>query len=131
MTLCAQLVTNFYRWEQRGRGVEVFPAAVELEPPVLAFPGHRLKLGNEVRDSGAKPSFFSGLADRVFRVLQPPKPEAGGKLEIERAKAAEAEWQEPEPDWFGEKEPVVEFRLVSPGGASYGAEAMGHFLKTC
>ena len=26
---------------------------------------------------------------------------------------------------------MVEFRLGLPGGASYGAEAMGHFLKTC
>lgn len=47
----------------------MFPAAVELEPPFLTFPGHRLRLGNEGRDSGVKPSLFSGLADKVFRAL--------------------------------------------------------------
>jgi hypothetical protein len=131
LNVSGALSANFYRWEQRGRGVEVFPAAVELEPPFLAFSGHRLRLGNEGRDSGVKPSLFSGLANKVFRALQPPKPGPGGRLGIEKAKAAEAEWQEPEPDWFGEKEPVVEFRLGLPGGTSYASEAMVHFLKTC
>jgi hypothetical protein len=37
MTIHDQLTTNFYRWEQRGRGVELFPAAVELEPPPDPF----------------------------------------------------------------------------------------------
>jgi hypothetical protein len=38
MNFHEQLTANFYRWEQRGRGVEVFPAAA---PPLYqdSFPG--------------------------------------------------------------------------------------------
>lgn len=120
-----QLAANFYRWEQRGRGVEVFPAAVELEPPFVPFPGHRLRLGNEGRDTGAKPFFFSGLADKVFRALQPPN---AGVLAV-RESAAEDD-AEPLPDWFAEKEPVIEISLRLPEGVAYPEAAMAHFLMT-
>jgi hypothetical protein len=36
MTIHDQLTANFHRWEQ----VELFAAAVGLEPSFVAFPGH-------------------------------------------------------------------------------------------
>ena len=106
-----QLAAYFHRWEQRGRGVEVFPAAVELEPPFLLFPGHRIKVGSQNEegrsgflDTGAKETFLSRLAGKAFRALQPPKPN------VAIVPAAVHDDAEPEPDWFGDKEPVVEFR---------------------
>lgn len=130
MNLSEELATNFYRWEQRGRGVELFPAPVGLEPPFVAFPGHRIKIGSQNAkgrnfDTGAKPTFLSRLTDKVFRALQPPKP---GALIVREAPAEDE--AEPMPDWFGEKEPVMEISLRLPGGVAYPAETMAHFLTT-
>ena len=125
MTIHDQLTTNFYRWEQRGRGVELFPVAVEMEPPFVTFPGHRLRLANEGRDAGARTTFLSRLADRAFRALQPPK---AGRLAVREPAAVDD--AEPEPDWFGEKEPVIEISLRLPGGVAYPEAAMSHFLMT-
>jgi hypothetical protein len=76
MTIHDQLTANFHRWEQRGRGVELFPAAVALEPPFVAFPGHRVRFANDGRDgrdSGAKPTFLSQLVGKVLGALQAPE----------------------------------------------------------
>ena len=125
MSLYDQLADNFFRWEQRGRGVDLFPAPVELEPPFVAFPGHRVMFENPQRDSGVQETFFSRLSGKVFRALQPPKQ---GAL-VMRVPPTENEI-ESMPDWFGEKEPVIEFSLLLPGGVAYSAETMGHFLTT-
>jgi hypothetical protein len=77
MTIPDQLTANFHRWEQRGRGVELFPAVVSLEPPFVAFTGHRVKVGrqsvegrSDSKDSGAKPTFLSQLVGKVLGALQ-------------------------------------------------------------
>lgn len=121
MSLQQELAANFRQWERRGRGIELFPAPVELEPPFVPFPGHRLK---STGDTGSRPTFLSKLADRAFRALQPPQP---GTPEMPKA---QDENPEPIPNWFAEKEPVVELRLLLPSGASYPAETMAHFFKT-
>jgi len=121
MSLQQELAANFHRWERRGRGIEVFPAPVELEPPFAPFPGHRLKSGG---DTGLKPTFFSKLAGKVFSALQPPPPGAPAMPN------AQDENPEPIPNWFAEKDPVVELRLRLPLGSSYPAETMAHFLTT-
>lgn len=125
MNIHEQLAANFYRWEQRGRGVELFPAAVELEPPFVPFPGHRLRLGSSSGDTGAKETLLSRFAGKVFRALQPPK------QELATVMPSDAEEAEQLPDWFGEREPVAEIAVRLPVGASYPAEAMVHFLTTC
>jgi len=122
MSLYEQLTANFRRWEQRGRGVQLFPDPVELEPPFVPFPGHRLKLGG-LSDSGLKPTLVSRLTDKVFRALQPPK-QAGLTVPTSAD-------EEPLPNWFGEEEELpVEFRVVLPADASYPQEAISHFLTT-
>jgi hypothetical protein len=125
MTIHDQLTANFYRWEQRGRGVELFPAAVALEPPFVPFPGHRVQLANERQDTGTRSTFLSRLADKAFRALQPPK---AGTLAL-REPTVEDE-AEPMPDWFGENEPVIEISLRLPSGVAYPEATMAHFLTT-
>ena len=76
------------------------------------------------RDDGTKPTFFSRLADRAFKALQPPKEPLPASLAV-------SEEREPMPDLFGEEEELpVEFRICLPAGATYPVEAMAHFLTT-
>ena len=42
MTILEQLTANFYRWEQLGRGVQLFEAPEQMEPPFISFPGDRV-----------------------------------------------------------------------------------------
>lgn len=58
-----QLTANFYEWEGRGRGWQVWNAPVELEPPFIPF-FH--SYGREsVVDDGRTPTYLSTLADKI------------------------------------------------------------------
>ncbi len=125
MSLYEALVANFYRWEMRGRGVDLYSDAVELEPPFTPFPGHRIRFPEFGHDPGGKTTVLSRLSDKLFRALQPPRQEALALPEQQPEDDAE-----PLPDWFGEKEPSVEVVLRLPAGVGFPAETMAHFLTT-
>ena len=117
-----RLAENFYRWEKRGRGELIHEWPVELEPPFIPFPGHRLPLEGP-RDDGVRPTFLSKLTDTLFNAIKQPKEHLSS--------APEPEFQEPGPNWFGEEDELpVEFRVALPATASPYAEQMAHFLKT-
>lgn len=59
-----QLVSQFYAWELRGRGWLYFDEPVQLEAPFHPFFGHYTSM--PYIDDGARPTFFSTLAD-LFR----------------------------------------------------------------
>ncbi|MBS1683229.1 MAG: type IV secretion system DNA-binding domain-containing protein [Bacteroidetes bacterium] len=53
-----QITANFYEWEERGRGWQVYDAAVELEPIFIPFSPVRFNGSNKV-DEGFRPSMFT------------------------------------------------------------------------
>src|SRR3989344_2748185 len=57
------LTEQFYRWEKRGRGWEVWEVPVELEPPFQPFVFHYVPQAPVV-DDARKPTFLSSLVDR-------------------------------------------------------------------
>ena len=62
-----QLTSQFYKWELRGRGWQVFEGPVYPEPPFRAFNGCR-SAEAPVVDDGRVPTFLSSL----FRKPTPP-----------------------------------------------------------
>jgi hypothetical protein len=115
MNIPEQLTANFYRWEQRGRGVQLFGAPVELEPSFVPCPGHRVVFDGPM-DAGRKESVFSRLAGKVFTALQPPKVEVAATREV-----AVKEADGPEVYWFGKEDDLLyEFTVRLPAGVSYG-----------
>jgi len=87
------LTEQFYRWELRGRGWEVWPGPVQLEPPFRPFDGHYLP-PNLIEDDGRIESPGSRFAGRLSRFLglekpAPPvlPPEEPDEPEIELAKS--------------------------------------------
>ncbi|MEZ4927917.1 MAG: type IV secretion system DNA-binding domain-containing protein [Saprospiraceae bacterium] len=67
------LTAQFYTWEQRGRGWNVFDQPVELEAEFIPFFGH-FKPENETRvDYGKRPRFFPGLQEALGIYKKPGK----------------------------------------------------------
>ena len=65
-----QLSGQFYKWESRGRGWQVFDEPVYPEPPFQPFNGYRL--ATPVVDDGRRPTFLSSLFRKVSQ--SPPSP---------------------------------------------------------
>ena len=96
-----QLSDQFYRWEQRGRGWQVFPEPVAVEPPFVPFHGHYLP-NTPVIDDGRKPTFLSSLVEKLSSKLNTAPPPA----------AVEPE-EEPEPTSLI-RESLVELQAALP-----------------
>lgn len=60
-----QLTLNFYLWERRGRGWDVWDYPVNLEPPFKPFGFHSVQTSEIQFDDGRKPTFLSSLIDRL------------------------------------------------------------------
>jgi|CZKV01.1.fsa_nt_gi hypothetical protein len=82
-----QLSAEFHRFEQRGRGWQVFPEPVQPEPPFVPFHGHYLPDAPPV-DDRRKPTFLSSLVEKLSNKLSTEKPSAPVEYEPE---------EEPEP----------------------------------
>jgi hypothetical protein len=65
-----QLTTNFYVWEERGRGWSVWDFPVELEPPFEPF--HHLYPAPSPVDDGRKPTALSSFADSISKFFRRP-----------------------------------------------------------
>lgn len=72
----ARLTSAFYSWEERGRGWQVWPYPVELEPPFRPFAFHSTQL-ELVTDDARKPTALSSWFEGLFGSKSPAtEPEA-------------------------------------------------------
>jgi hypothetical protein len=112
-----QLTAQFYAWEKRGRGWEVFPEPVIPEPPFLPFNAHHLP-ESPVADDGRRHTFVSSLVQKLRRalrtdpLLQPVTPEAD---------------EEPEPIPLIRSN-LVELQTSLPADLDIEEEALEQFL---
>src|SRR5687767_4108981 len=93
---------QFYEWEMRGRGWQVWPQPVSPEPPFRPFYGHFLP-DTPAIDDGHRPTFLSLLVARLTRNV----PDSTPTLPIQEAD------EEPEPQELF-REPLVELRTSLP-----------------
>jgi hypothetical protein len=112
-----QLSEQFHRWEQRGRGWQVFDEPVSPEPPFRPFEGHYLPATPPV-DDGARPTFLSSLVQRLSQKLS-PEPTVAPAI--------------PEPEEESEPTPLVRESLVElqaslPDKLDISKEAFEQFL---
>jgi hypothetical protein len=112
-----QLSEQFHRWEQRGRGWQVFDDPVSPEPPFRPFEGHYLPATPPV-DDGVRPTVLSSLVKILSQKLSTeaavppvlPEPE-----------------EEPEPTPLI-RESLVELRASLPDKLDISKEAFEQFL---
>ena len=104
-----QLSEQFYKWESRGRGWQVFGEPVAPEPPFQFFRGYRLPDASVV-DDGRKPTFLSSL----FRKPTPPP-------------VVEEVEEEPEPTPLV-RDSLVEFQASLPAKLDISKESFDQFF---
>lgn len=117
----SQLLTKrFYDWEMRGRGWQVWPYPVSVEPPFVRFWGHFSEPLKPVADDGRKSTFLSRLSDDV-RSWFVVDARTSVKREVE-------EESEPLPDIHVPAGELVELRAEVPREFSARKEAMEQVL---
>src|SRR5437763_16969385 len=92
------LARSFYEWERRGRGWQLWPDYVDVEPPYLPF--QRQHLAVPVIDDGRRPSIVGKVAQTLATLIRPPSNAAFGTanenfIEPETLSVREmADWRE-------------------------------------
>src|SRR5437016_10728890 len=114
-TPAERLTRQFYRWEARGRGWQVWPYAVELEPPFVAFTYHYVPQRSTV-DDARRPTLLSSLSDGVQSLFTSRKQAPATVME------EYLQEEEPLPEVFVEQGQVAEFRVALPKGMSVDRE---------
>ncbi|MFP5234352.1 MAG: type IV secretory system conjugative DNA transfer family protein [Acidobacteriota bacterium] len=113
-----RLTAQFFAWERRGRGWQVFGYPVELEPPFRPFWYHALPLPPAVDDS-RKPTALSLLVDGFFG-RKPPRPPA----------EPDGEEEEPEPEPQDDEGEYAEFQVALPAGTKVAKESAERLLAS-
>jgi hypothetical protein len=120
------LTRQFYDWELRGRGWQVWDAAVELEPPFRPFWFHGVS-ASPIADDGRRETAFSAWAERVREGLKaffigptsaapegaPPEPDG---------------LPEPLPEPFIDESAIVETSVALPPDEAVNRDAAEQFV---
>lgn len=111
------LTDQFYRWEVRGRGWDIFEAPVSLEPRFRPFEGYCLPL-NRPRDDGRKHTASSGFLGRLRQEIAAP------------AESRSLPEQDAEPEFeLREPEELVEMQLSLPLSRSVPTLQLESFIR--
>ena len=111
-----QLTEQFYAWELRGRGWQVFESPVDIEPAFRPFYGHFVYPTPAI-DDGRKPTAITSFLERL-REKNTPTPQ----LEIE-------EYQEEEPEPLGfVRDSLQEIAVSLPSKLQTARETFEQFL---
>lgn len=118
----AEIVTlSFYAWEIRGRGWELSPYPVSLEPPFRPFrilPGLVPEAAGI--DDGRRPTFVSSLIEGVKETFRTPKPFLPASAEP---------FEEPLPFPAYDEVPLVTLQMLVPGYHGTKPRVMVHLLS--
>lgn len=120
-TATDRLTAHFYEWERRGRGWEVWPEPVQLEPPFRPFVSHLPALRAEsLPDDARRPTLGSRLAEGIRELF--------GPSEEKQPEPVLVEPEEPEPDFDPGPGPVTELQVSVPEGLDVSPEAAERLL---
>jgi hypothetical protein len=118
-----QLAEQFYSWELRGRGWQVWDEPVDLEPPFEPFFGHHLE-PYDPPDDGRKHTVLSWLFDLAHRAV------GGGSGKVASGSKPPTQPSDAGPDVWESPGELVELRLAFPPTLDVGPETAEQFLLT-
>ena len=113
-----QLSEQFFRWEQRGRGWQVYAEPVRLEPPFRPYYGNFLPATRHP-DDGLKPRIWNQLFSRLGQLAKPKPAPSLAQDEIET---------EPEPILLV-REPLVELQVSLPADLDIARESFEQIFR--
>lgn len=120
-TVAEQLTRDFYAWERRGRGWQVWRYPVALEPPFRPFLGHFASF-QPVSDDARKPTFLGALIERIHERFS--------------GQPRQAQWlmpapePEPEPEIFWDETGITEIRVSLPSHVKVSPELAERLLQS-
>ncbi len=112
-----QLTEQFYAWELRGRGWQIYDSPVVVEPPFRSFYGHFVPSPQAV-DDGRKPTAISSFFERFRKKLAPERKQAAEECPPE---------EEPEPTWFV-RDSLQEIAITLPSNLQTPRDTFEQFL---
>jgi len=118
--LIEELTKQFYEWEQRGRGWDVWSFPVNPEPPFVPFYYHYVPRITQT-DDARKPTFMSSFVDKVKSVFIPQS------QEDTRMTAPAFHTQDIAPHLFNRSDEIQEIKIVLPPDYKMEAE----YLEQC
>jgi hypothetical protein len=111
------LTRQFYEWEIRGRGWQVYDQPVELEPAFRPFWFHTIpRTGHS--DDARKPTIFSSIVEGIFKRKEECADKAA-KIEEELEEQPKLDEEQPE---------IVEFQIAVPATMKISKEITELFL---
>ena len=123
LTQQQRLTQQFYDWEKRGRGWQLWDYPVELEPPFRPFLVHFAGSG-PIFDDAHKPTFLSALIERVRRYWGGPASVIASPTDLLDQNLME----EAEPVVLSDKSNLVELAVALPPRQPVGKETTEQFL---
>ncbi|HUI28927.1 MAG TPA: type IV secretion system DNA-binding domain-containing protein [Candidatus Acidoferrales bacterium] len=106
-TLAERLTENFYLWEYRGRGWDIYDFPVGLEPPYVPFNRATFFYRQPVIDDGRKPTLISSLVEKVGNLFK-------GHEENEPSFDSSIDDYAAEPSPFEDGSELVELEITLP-----------------
>ncbi|MBI3365985.1 MAG: type IV secretion system DNA-binding domain-containing protein [Ignavibacteriae bacterium] len=119
-SLSVELTKNFYLWEQRGRGWQVWDKPVELEPPFEPFHFYVPQV-RPTFDDGRKHTFLSSFIESVREGFSSSNREQGGRYEPDDQSLIT-------PAPFTDKSPICEFSVALPPDEKVTVDQTEQFL---
>ena len=113
-----QLTEQFYHWEVRARGWQVFPEPVAVEPPFVPFRGHYLPSA-PIDDDGRVPTFLSSLVQRLSNKLSTAPPSVPVESEPD---------EEPEPTPLI-RDSLIELQAALPADLDLARDSFEQFFR--
>lgn len=113
------LTEQFFNWEKRGRGWQLYEFPVDLEPPYRPFTYHYAPTGL-VCDDARKPTLLSSFADGLKRLVT-GTPKCSKEIVL-------AEPEEPDPEPFSSDLPLFEVKIALPSAFEVSQDRMEQLL---
>jgi excisionase family DNA binding protein len=119
-----RLTEQFYAWEIRGRGWQIWDSPVELEPPFRPFVFHSARPGPTPDDDARKPTFLSSLAESVRDSIRGASSAATDRSFPDTV----MDQEEPRPETGYSTEALVELGVSLPSKQTIDKERAEQFL---
>lgn len=118
LALPEELTRQFYAWERRGRGWQVWEHRVELEPPFRPC-YYYLPNSEPDEDAGRRHTWLSRLTQQLFGAGRPN----GHRVESEPSVPPE-----PEPEYVLDEEAIVEYEVTLPSSTEVDKSTVEQLL---
>jgi DNA helicase HerA-like ATPase len=113
-----KLTADFYEWERRGRGWDVWPFPVELEPPFVPFYYHYVQRAAPV-DDGRKSTFLSKIADMIT---------GSSSQKVVQSVSSPDSYESKLPNLFENTEQIIEIKVSLPKDYKISSDYMRQCL---